>query len=289
MIIQFLANGLVNGALIALVALGFSLVYNTTRIFHIAYAGIYLWAGYILYFFMESLHWPVLPALLMAMLGAAVISMLCEALVYRPLTRRGRSSDTLMISSVGVLILLVSCSELLFENVPRFIAFESAENGLFSGFYISSYRIYTFLLALAFMASFFLYLKFSNSGIRIRALRDNEVLSRVFGVKTRQVRIMLYILSGILVALAASLSALDVGINPHLGIPVFINAFVALVIGGIGRFDGPVIGGFLLGMLQALTEYFFDSRWVMMVTFIMLILFLVVRPRGVIPEKSRSF
>lgn len=59
MILQFLGNGIVNGSLIALTALGFSLVYNTTRIFHIAYAGIYVWAGYILYVFMEYLHWPL--------------------------------------------------------------------------------------------------------------------------------------------------------------------------------------------------------------------------------------
>ena len=85
------------------------------------------------------------------------------------------------------------------------------------------------------------------------------------------------------------MNALDIGINPHLGIPIFINAFVAMVIGGIGRFDGPVIGGILLGVLQAMTEYFFDSQWVMMVTFILLIIFLFIRPQGLIPEKSRAF
>jgi branched-chain amino acid transport system permease protein len=102
-------------------------------------------------------------------------------------------------------------------------------------------------------------------------------------------KIALFALSGAFAAIASVLSAIDVGINPQIGLPVFINAFVALVIGGVGRFEGPVIGGLLLGLLQALTEYFFDSRWVMMVTFILLIFFLLLRPQGLIPEKSRAF
>ncbi len=92
MIIQFLGTGLVNGALIALVngalialvALGFSLVYNTTRIFHIAYAGIYLWAAYILYFFLEFMHWPLAASFLMAILAGGLISLACEKLIYTP-------------------------------------------------------------------------------------------------------------------------------------------------------------------------------------------------------------
>lgn len=289
MILQFLGNGIINGSLIALAALGFALVYNTTRIFHIAYAGIYVIAGYLLYFFIENLHWPLLPALIMVMAGAAGLSLLCDMIVYKPLTKRDRSSDTLMISSVGILIVFVSGTELLFGNAARYINLQGAGNIMTLQTSISAFRLIAFGLAMIFIIVFFAYLKFSSSGIRIRALRDSELLSRVFGVRADRVRALLFMLSGVSVALAASLSALDVGINPHLGIPVFINAFVALVIGGIGRFDGPVIGGLLLGILQAMTEYFFDSRWVMMVTFIMLIVFLVIRPQGLIAEKARSF
>ena len=289
MILQFLGNGIVNGSLIALTALGFSLVYNTTRIFHIAYAGIYVWAGYILYVFMEYLHWPLIASFLMAIVAAAVLSVSCEAFLYAPLIKRGRSHNSIMISSVGMLILLVSLSELFFGNVARYPDFKLSGTMLEYGFFLSGYRLLSLMVCLMLMGSFFLYLKYSVMGIRIRALRDNETLSRVLGVRTKKLKKFLFLLSGVFVATAAGLSGLDVGINPHLGIPIFINAFVALVIGGIGRFDGPVIGGILLGVLQAMTEYFFDSRWVMMVTFIMLLLFLLIRPQGIIPEKSRAF
>ncbi|NQT76915.1 MAG: branched-chain amino acid ABC transporter permease [Bacteroidetes bacterium] len=289
MIIQFLGNGLVNGSLIALTALGFALIYNTMRVFHIAYAGIYLWAGYVLYVFLELLHWPLIPSVLAAIIAGSLLSVLCELLLYKPLRDRGRSSDSLMISSVGLLIVLVSCTELFFGNAALFLHISTAGKFLGVEGFLPGFRMPGLMTALIFLGMFLFYLKYTRVGIRIRALRDNETLSRIYGVRAGRLKIALFALSGAFAAIASVLSAMDVGINPQIGLPVFINAFVALVIGGVGRFEGPVIGGLLLGLLQALTEYFFDSRWVMMVTFILLIFFLLLRPQGLIPEKSRAF
>jgi len=289
MLIQFFVNGFINGSLIAVTALGFSLVYNTMRVFHIAYAGIYLWAGYVLYFFLEYWHWPLLTASLMALLAAVALSIFCEIFLYGPLIRKGRSSSTLMISSVGMLILLISAAELFFGNAAHFPDFSFAGRFFNMGGFLNGFRAISLLISVLLITVFFTYLKYSKTGIRIRALRDSETLSRIFGINTGRLKLVLYGLSGIFVATSACLSALDVGINPHLGIPVFINAFVALVIGGIGRFEGPVVGGIMLGILQAFTAYFFDGRWVMMATFILLIFFLLLRPQGLIPEKSRTF
>jgi branched-chain amino acid transport system permease protein len=288
MIVQFLINGLVNGSLIALTALGFSLVYNTMRVFHIAYAGIYLWAGYIFYFFKVEMAWSLVPSALMAMLAAALLSLICELFLYRPLQKRGRSHNALMISSVGMLILLVSLLEMLFGNAALFTGF--MVNDLVPlKINLSGLRQISLLISLSLAALFYLYLKYSDAGISIRAMRDNETLSRLYGVKPGQVKLFLYALSGVFAAVASCLYTLDVGVNPQMGIPVFINAFVALVIGGIGRFEGPLLGGLLLGIMQALTEYVFDSRWVMMLTFILLIIFLLFKPQGLIPERSRSY
>lgn len=289
MILQFLANGIVNGSLIALTALGFSLIYNTMKVFHIAYAGIYLWAAYVLYFFVEQMQWSLVSSIGIALLMAALLSMGVEAMVYNPLNRKGRSENALMISSVGVFILLVSTVELLFGNAPKYIMLDPETSFVALGVHFSGLRIKGFFLSILLMMLFFVYLKFSRTGIKVRALRDSEDLSRLFGVRTSRLKYLLYALSGLFVGLASCLNAMDIGLNPQLGIPIFINAFVALVIGGVGRFDGPVIGAFILGLLQALTEYFFDSRWVMMVTFLMLIMFLIFRPKGLMPEKSRAF
>ncbi len=289
MFVQFILNGLVSGSLIALTAIGFSLIYNTMRVFHIAYAGIYVWAGYMLFVLSAGAGFPLLLSLLLSILAAAVLSAVCGIFIYVPLTRRGRSNDSLMVVSVGVFIILVSLAELFFGNAARFIDFSSGGVVNMMGIYITDYRLMILLISLLALGSFFAYLKYSMTGIRIRALRDSEQLSQVHGLDTGMMKLRLYLLSGIFAGMASCLASLDVGINPHLGIPMFINAFVALVIGGIGRFDGVVAGAFLLGLIQSTTEFFFDSRWVMMTTFIILFLFLIIRPQGLMAEKSRSF
>jgi len=92
-----------------------------------------------------------------------------------------------------------------------------------------------------------------------------------------------------MVAFAAAFRAIDVGLNPGIGLPVFINAFVAIVIGGIGRFEGVIIGAFVLGILQSLAAYFIDSQWVVLFTFIILVLFIIYKPEGLIPERKRAY
>lgn len=287
MILQFLLNGLVNGSLIALVALGFSLVYNTSRIFHIAYAGIYVWAAYILYICIEFLHLGLLWSFLISITAAALLSLLCNELVYQFLQKRGKSANTLMISSVGILIILISLAEMAFGNAGRYTGELLSGSIQFSGLYLSNMKIFSMLIVWVIMAGFFFWLNRSSLGIQLRSLRDNEILSAIFGVNTTRLKSLLFIISGVMIAVASSVSMLDVGITPHVGLPVFINAFVALLIGGIGRFDGPVLGGIFLGLLQALTEFYFDSRWVMMVTFVLLFVFLLLRPQGIIPSRSR--
>ena len=120
-------------------------------------------------------------------------------------------------------------------------------------------------------------------------MRDSRELSQLYGIKVDYLVLLLFGISGVLVGIAASLRTLDLGINPYVGISMFINGFVALVIGGIGRFEGAIAGGILLGILQVVFSYIFDSKWVMMLTFIILIMFLMYKPEGIIPEKQRSF
>ena len=171
MIIQFLGNGLINGSLIALTALGFALIYNTMKVFHIAYAGIYLWAGYVLYVFLELLQWPLIPSVLAAIIAASVLSVLCEVLLYKPLRNRGRSSDSLMISSVGLLIVLVSCTELFFGNAALFLHVSTVGKFLSVEGFLPGFRMLSLIAALIFLGIFLFYLKYTRAGIRIRALR----------------------------------------------------------------------------------------------------------------------
>jgi len=289
MLLDFLLNGLVNGSLIALVALGFALVYNTTRIFHIAYAALYTMGAYLMYWLLIINNFPFLIALFLTIVAVSISSMAMEFLVYKPLSKRDRPPNTLMISSIGMLILLVNFMVLSFGTDPKIFPPETIVLPNLRIGNITSIPALSFIVNMSLLLAFILVLKFTRLGIMIRALRDNALMSRVFGINTFRLRLLLFGLSGVMVAFAAAFRAIDVGVNPGIGLPVFINAFVAIVIGGIGRFEGVVIGAFVLGILQSLAAYFIDSQWVVLVTFIILVLFIIYKPEGLIPERKRAY
>jgi len=289
MLIDFLLNGLVNGSLIALVALGFALIYNTARIFHIAYAALYTLGAYLMFWLLEMNGLPFMLALILTISIVSLSSMAMEYLVYKPLSIRNRPPNTLMISSIGMLILLVNFLVLSFGTDPKIFPPDSLALPDLRIGNVTAIPAVSFIINMSLILIFILVLKFTRLGIMIRALRDNALMSSVFGVNTFRLRLFLFGFSGAIVAIAAAFRALDVGVNPGIGLPVFINAFVALVIGGIGRFEGPILGAFILGILQSLAAYFIDSQWVVLVTFILLVIFILYKPEGLIPERQRAY
>ena len=140
----------------------------------------------------------------------------------------------------------------------------------------------------SFLDKSFIFLKFSRFGIITRAYRDDEKLASVLGTNIPAIKRLLFILSSAFAAVGSCLIAYDVGMNPYVGMPMLLNAVVALIIGGVGRFEAPVLGGVLIGVLQALVVYFSSARWQDAVTFLLLILFLLLRPQGILGEKMRT-
>lgn len=288
MIGQFIANGIITGLIYGVVALGFALVYNTTRIFHIAYAAIYMIAPYFLIFFLKSIGLPIVISLLLALLGTVVIGLSIELFVYSPLVRRSSSSNVIMVSSIGVMIVLINIVALLFGNETKIINPEISKSITFGTMLITYTQLIQFFLSLLLFVVFFTFLKFSRFGIQTRAFRDDDRLSAVLGLNTLKLKRTLFILSSFFAAAGSCLMAFDVGMDPYVGMPMLLNAVVALIIGGVGRFEAPVLGGLLIGVLQALVVYVASARWQDAVTFLLLIAFLLFRPQGILGEKMRS-
>ena len=288
MIWQFLVNGLITGMIYGLVALGFALVYNTTRIFHIAYAAIYMVAGYFLLYFFRTVGLPLPLSVLLAVVGTVVIGFATELLVYSPLVRRNSSSNVIMVSSIGAMIILINLVAMLFGNETKIINPGISGTITLGSILVTHTQMFQFFSALILFVLFFLFLKYSHFGIKTRAYRDDPVLSEVMGANTLKLKRTLFMLSSFFAAVASCLIAYDVGMNPYVGMPILLNAVVALIIGGVGRFEAPVLGGLIIGILQSFVVYFASARWQDAVTFSLLIVFLLLRPQGILGEKTRS-
>lgn len=288
MFLQLLTNGIVMGSIYALVSLGFALVYNTTRIFHIAYAVLYMFAPYMILTFYKNLGIPFYLAFPIAILLTIFLSVLMELLIYRPLSRKKSSSTVVIISSIGIMIVVINLIAMFYGNETKILNPNISESVSIGNIIITYSQLFQLLISILAISIFLVFLKFSKFGIKTRALRDDDVLCSVFGMDINKMRLVLFSLSGFFAALGGGLVAYDVGMDPYVGMPMFLNAVVALIIGGMGRFEAPIMGGFIIGILQALTVWVFSSRWQDAVTFTLLILFLLFRPQGLIGEKERA-
>lgn len=287
MLIQFLINGLINGAIYALVALGFSIVYNTTKIFHIAYSILYVTAPYLLFTFFNQLGFPIGIGITFSIIGTIILSLLIEILVYKPLDKKNSSLNVIMISSIGVMIVIINTIALIYGNNTKIINSEMAKSIAFADIIITYPQLIQFFVSIGLIALFMLFLKFSQFGIKTRAIRDDVYLCKLFALNITKFRLKLFALSAFFAASGGTLIAYDVGFDPYVGMPMLLNAVVALIIGGVGKFHAPIVGGFIIGLLQSLVVWKFSANWQDAVTFGLLIIFLLFRPQGIFGEKRR--
>lgn len=288
MLSQILLDGLAKSCIYAAVAVGFSLVYNTTRIFHICYSVLYVFAGYMLFTFCNMIGSGLLLCFVLAILATAILSVLIELAVYRPLSRRGSSSAVILVSSIGAMVVVTNVLVILYGSDTKVVSRELSSAMLFGGLQLTMNQIAQIVISLLTIALVFCFLKFTRFGLQARALRDDPTLCSVFGIDAYKLRTILFAMSGALAAVSSGSVTYDLGIGPFDGMKMLLNAVVALIIGGMGRFESPVIGAFVIGTIQSFVIWRFSTRWEDAVTFVLLIAFLMVRPKGILGEKPRE-
>ena len=276
------------GSIYALVALGFALIYNTTRIFHIAYAVLYMFSPYMFLSLYNYIGCPFYVAFIVSILLTVLLSLAIEQFVYQPLNRINSSLNIVMISSIGVMIVVINAIALFYGNETKIINNNISQTVSLNAIILTDIQLWQFGVSLAIISLFFLFLKYTKFGIRTRAIRDNDTLSRVFTINVKKIRLILFALSAFFVAVAGNLVAYDVGMDPYVGMPILLTAIVALIIGGVGNFAAPVLGGFIIGMMQSITVLISSARWQDAVIFTLLIIFLMFRPQGILGEKQRA-
>lgn len=287
MLLQLLANGLITGCSYALVALGFALIYNTTRIFHFAHGAVYTLGAYFFFTFWSMWHIPFIPALFLAFVATAIFGILIEQAVYLPLVRRGSSPLVYIVSSLGLYIIIINIIAMLYGNETKIPLPGLQPTYSFGGIILTRIQLLIFLGFILISAVVFLVLRKTRLGITLRAMRDDPELISVMGINPIMVRRIVFALGSILAALASILNSLDVGMDPNMGMSAILSGAVAVIIGGVGIFEGAILGGVLLGIIQSLAIWQISARWQDPITFLILILFLLFRPQGILGKRRR--
>jgi branched-chain amino acid transport system permease protein len=287
LLLTLLVYGLVNGAVIAVLSCGFGLVYRCLRVFHVAFAGLFLVAPYTAFMLNRGLG---LPAWLAAAFGvpvAALAGYLVEHLVYRPMQRGGASSGALMVASLGAATVLENCAALAFGNETRALGRIPAAPVVVGPIRLAGVQVLQLVTAVAVVVGFVVASRRVRLFRAIWAMGDEPGLMLALGWPLWRMRDLVALLSGVLVGLGSALIGLDVGIDPHVGLSFLLAAAVAVLAGGLGRIGGWVLGAFALALLQNAVVWWLSARWRDLATFAVLIGILLLRPRGVLEPGRR--
>jgi branched-chain amino acid transport system permease protein len=287
LLLQLLANGLVNGAIFALLACAFGLVYRSTRVFHIAFAGLFLIAPYTAYALNAWLKLPVWLAMVLGMAAGTGSGYLVERFLYRPFYRRNASAGAVMVASLGAMIIIENVLAMVFGNEHQTMQRGLASRVTLGPVNLTSIQILQFAVATVAL----ILLGIATQRIRvfkaIWAMGDEPELVPVLGMPLMRYRSLVFIISAGLGGIAGCLIGLDVGVDPNMGMSYLLTAVVAVLAGGIDRYVGWILGGVILALLQSIMVWKFSAQWMDLVTFAVLIGVLMFRPQGVMGLRKR--
>ncbi len=284
--IQQIINGVSLGAIYALIALGYTMVYGVLRFINFAHSDIFMvgaFAGFFIAprFPKESIFGGIM-VLLLAMAICAALGIIIERAAYKPL--RNRSKLNVLITAIGVSLLLENGGQFLWGSKPRvFPALFPSSSFNMGGVIISSNQIAVFVITLALIGLLQWIVLRTRMGTAMRAVSFNPTAASLVGINNDIVISFTFGLGSALAAAGGILYSMNYpSIDPLMGILPGLKAFVAAVLGGIGNIPGAALGGLLLGIIETFVNGSAYSTWTDAIAFAILILILMFRPAGLL-------
>jgi branched-chain amino acid transport system permease protein len=275
------------GCAYALTAFGFALIYNTTRTFHFAHGAVYTSAVYMFYALEATLGLSLWLNLVLVLALTALLGVCIDEVVYRPLEKQDSPPLIKLLSSLGAYIILVNLIALIFGNEIKVLSGAAQPPVVLGPLLLSRVQIATVVACILTVGGLLLLLRATRLGKMVLAMRDDPELLSATGVNPRRVHWLVFAVGSALAGLAGVLRGLDVGVEPNSGMTAFLSGTVAVIIGGRGLFEGAVIGALLVALLQSLAVWKLSAQWQEGITFLLLILFLLLRPDGLLGRRRR--
>jgi branched-chain amino acid transport system permease protein len=287
-VLQQIVNGLSLGAIYALIALGYTMVYGVLRLINFAHGDVYMlgaFAGYYLANQLQLDEHPSVPGAIAVTIGAmaicAVVGLVIERFAYRPV--RHHSRLTSLITAIGVSLLLEYGGQVVFGATPRFFPqMIRSETYAWGGAQITNQSLLIIVVALAVMFGLQFIVHRTRIGKAMRATSYNLAVAKLMGINTDRVIAFTFALGSALAAAGGVMVALSIPrIDPLMGLMTGLKAFVAAVLGGIGNIPGAMVGGMLIGLMETWLSATAYSTYRDAVAFAVLILILLFRPSGI--------
>jgi branched-chain amino acid transport system permease protein len=294
-------SGLAQGAIYALFALGYTLVYGVLRLINFAHSEVFMMGTFAALITWSTLGLdqnspnPATPAvvgflavgLVAAIIVSGVTALIVELVAYRPLRRRNAPPLAFLITAIGASLAISEAVGVLTHRNPRGVPplIQPAAVVTIGNTSVTNLQLLIFLLALVMMFVLDRFINRSRLGRGIRAVAQNPDSAALMGVNKNRVISLVFLLGGLMAGIAAVMYDLKIGVTRFdAGFLLGIEAFTAAVLGGIGNLRGALLGGLLLGVLQNYAAGLFGTQWLHAASFVLLVLILLVRPTGLLGE-----
>lgn len=284
LILQQSINGLVLGNLYVLVALGLTLIYGVLVQINFAHADIVTLGAFSAYFFVQGFGGGYLPAIAVALTVGGIAGWLINAAIFAPL-RNKRNELLPLIATIGVSVTMENVMLAGFGPIPY--AFDSPYSNdviRFGGTFITVQNALIVAVSVFTIASLYAFMKFTFLGKALRAVAQDRETAGLMGINPDRLVMLTFVIASALAGMAGALLAPVLVLTPFAGTSVIVKAFAIVIIGGFGNFEGTILAGLLVGLIESFTTQYLGPGMIDIVVFGLLLVTLALRPTGLIAE-----
>ena len=289
-ILQYLINGISIGAVYAIIALGYTMVYGIAKMLNFAHGDIIMVGAYISFCVTNYLGLPAIVSVLAAMVVCTLLGIVIEKLAYMPL--RGTPSLAVLITAIGVSYFLQNGAQLIWGSAPKNFASIVPLKPIFLAggqLVITGEVIVTILASVLIMVGLTLFTTKTKIGKAMRAVSEDRAAAQLMGISVNNTISMTFAIGSALAAVAGVLLCSTVPtLQPTTGAMPGIRAFTAAVFGGIGSIPGAMLGGILLGIIETFSKAYISTQFSDAIVFSVLIIILLVKPAGLLGKQIQE-
>jgi neutral amino acid transport system permease protein len=286
MMAQLIVNGLVLGCIIALAAIGLSMVYKILGFANFAHGDFLTLGAYLSFFFILSPGIGFYGACITAIAVTALLAAVLDLAVWKPMRSKGSDRTSLMILSIGLALLIRNLIVIFFGPAIKVYPIPVTDSFSYFGLTITGYQATVIVIAAIMMIAVHHLLSRTSLGKAMRALSDDADLARISGIDVDLVVRYAWIVGTGLAAVAGIMYGLITNINPNMGWFMILPVFAAAILGGIGNPYGAVAGGLIIGLSQEISVAFLPSEYKLAVSFLIMVAVLIVKPEGVMGGRT---
>jgi branched-chain amino acid transport system permease protein len=282
--IQVILRSLETGSIYALAALGIIIVYRTSNVTNFSQGVIGMFNAFVVTYMFNSLGAPLWLGIIVGVISAVIMGFLIDIVIIRHTKKVSPVGKQII--TLGLMMIILGVTPLFFGvdplRLPRLI---NSGDIKFLGASISYNGLFNIVFGLGVMASLFYVLQKTKWGLAVRTTASNEVTAKLMGVPTKNVTMGAWAAAAVLGVLSGVMVAPMTSVTLNLMDEVQINALIACVLGGFQTFYGAVLGAYIIGISRNLLMYYGSSVWGGQILYIIILIFLVFRPQGLIGKK----